>query len=238
MTNPRTELIDVATLRYRHVDRFAYHFARSKLRHDPVFTAILRLGLISGARNVLDLGCGIGLLESWLRGAHDVYAAGHWPANWPIPPSPDHIRGIDHDARDVRCANAALGERAQFLCADARAAPFGRPDAVVILDMLHYMEFAAQLEVLEHVRAAIDADGVLILRVGDASGGLRFKLSEWVDRGVLIARRGNMGRLYCRTLPEWRALLERVGFATDCIPMAAGTPFANQLVIARPMRLA
>ncbi len=234
MTDERSELIDVAALRYRHVGRYAYHFARSKLRHDPVFTAILRLGLISGARNILDLGCGIGLLASWLRGAHDVHAAGRWPAGWPVPPSPDHIQGIDHDARDLRCAHAALGELAEFVCADARAAPFGRPDTVVILDMLHYMQFAAQVEVLAHVRAAIEEDGVLILRIGDASAGLRFKISEWVDRGVLIARRGYMRRLYCRTLPEWRALLEHVGFRSDCIPMAAGTPFANQLLIARP----
>ncbi len=238
MADARTQLIDVATRRYRRVDRFAYHFARGKLRHDPVFTAILRLGLLSGARNVLDLGCGIGLLESWLRSAHDVYASGHWPPGWPAPPSPDHIRGIDLDARDVRCAHAALGELAQFVCVDARAARFGRPDAVVILDMLHYMEFAAQAQVLEHVRAAIDAHGVLLMRIGDAGAGLRFKLSEWVDRGVLIARRGNLGRLYCRALPEWRGLLARVGFRSDCIPMAAGTPFANQLLIARPVLLA
>ncbi len=230
----RDALIDAATQRYRTVNRFAYHFARSKLRADPVFTAILRLGLISKARDVLDLGCGIGLLEAWLRSARDQYAAGHWPETWPAPPAPTHLHGVDHDARDVRCAHAALGDRAHFDCIDARAAPLGHPDAVVILDVLHYMEYAGQVEVLDNVRAAIDPNGVLIMRIGDADGGLRFKLSEWVDRGVLMARRGNTGRLYCRALTEWRELLQRVGFRSDCVPMSARTPFANQLLVARP----
>jgi SAM-dependent methyltransferase len=227
----RTALIKAATLRYRSVDRFAFHFARSKLRMDPVFTAILRLGLLRDAQHILDLGCGIGILESWLRTAHDRFAAGQWPSDWPAPPAPVHIQGIDHD---LRCAQAALGTLAHFICADARNAPLGRPDAVVILDMLHYMDYTAQTQVLANVRAAIDANGILIMRIGDANGGLRFKLSEWMDRGVLIARRGNAGRLYCRPLADWRALLARAGFASDCIPMVEGTPFANQLLVARP----
>ncbi len=231
----RAALIDAATRRYRRVDRFAYHFARSKLRADPVFTAILRLGLIRDAHDILDLGCGIGILEAWLRSAREQYCAGHWPQGWPVPPAPVHLQGIDHDARDVRCATAALGELAHFLCADARRAPLGHPDTVVILDMLHYMEYAAQAEVLENVRAAIDAHGVLVMRIGDADGGLRFKVGEWVDRAVLAARRGKTGRLHCRTLAKWRELLERSGFRSDSIPMAAGTPFANQLLVARPL---
>jgi SAM-dependent methyltransferase len=231
----RDALIDGATQRYRRVDRHAYHFARSKLRADPVFTLILQQGLLGEARDILDLGCGIGILESWLRSARDQYSAGQWPAEWPAPPSPRHIHGIDHDPRDLGCALAAAGELAEFRCADARVAPFGNPDTVVILDVLHYMGYAQQEEVLEHVRAAIDPRGLLLMRIGDASGGLRFAISEWIDRAVLIARRGIFLPLHCRPAAQWRELLLRVGFSCErIIPMSAGTPFANQLFLARP----
>lgn len=230
----RGGLIDVATQPYRRVDRHAYYFARAKLRADPVFTAILRLGLLRGARDILDLGCGIGILAAWLRSARDRYAAGQWPPGWPEPPSPRHIQGIDHDPRDLRCALAALAALGEFHCADARVASFGHPDTVVILDVLHYMSYAQQEEVLQHVRAAIDARGLLLMRIGDAGGGLRFALSEWTDRAVLIARRRISAPLYCRPVAQWRQLLQRVGFSCEIIPMSAGTPFANQLFVARP----
>jgi hypothetical protein len=36
----------------------AYYFARGKLRADPVYRAILELGVLLGRAQVLDLGCG------------------------------------------------------------------------------------------------------------------------------------------------------------------------------------
>ena len=233
----RAALIDAAAQRYRRVDRHAYHFARSKLRADPVFSAILQCGLLSEARDILDLGCGIGILEAWLRSARDQYAAGRWPSEWPAPPSPRHIRGIDHDPRDLGCALAAAGELAEFHCADARVASLGNPDTVVVLDVLHYMSYAQQEAVLRNIRAAIDPRGLLLMRIGDASGGLRFALSEWLDRAVLIARRGLFLPLSCRPVAQWRELLQRVGFSCERImPMSTGTPFANQLFVAHPSR--
>lgn len=231
----RAALIDVATQHYRGVNRNAYYFARSKLRIDPVFTAILRLGLLSGARDILDLGCGIGILEAWLHTARKQYTAGRWPAAWPEPPSPRSIHAIDYDPRDLSCARDALGDLAEFRCADARAAAFGNPDTVVILDVLHYMSYAQQEDVLFRLREAIKPHGQLLMRIGDAGGGLRFAISEWTDRAVLIARRGLSNRLYCRPAAQWRVLLQRVGFSSECVvPMSAGTPFANQLFLARP----
>ena len=42
------ELVNSASKPYRACGRFAYHFARGKLRQDPVFAAILSRGLLSG----------------------------------------------------------------------------------------------------------------------------------------------------------------------------------------------
>jgi hypothetical protein len=74
---------------------------------------------------------------------------------------------------------------------------------------------------------------VLLLRVGDAAAGLPFKISNWVDAVVFFVRGHGISRLYCRPLRDWQALLQRLGFAVDTIPMHAGTPFANILLVAR-----
>jgi hypothetical protein len=81
-------LIERASEPYRRAGGFAYHFARGKLRYDPVFREILELGLLRGHPRILDLGCGQGLLAAWLWAAARAYESGAWPRFWPPPPFP------------------------------------------------------------------------------------------------------------------------------------------------------
>jgi hypothetical protein len=99
--------------------------------------------------------------------------------------------------------------------------------------VLHYIPPDAQEAVLRRVRAALPADGLLLTRVGDANGGLPFRFSRWVDKVVMAARGHGFGPLYTRSLREWLALLGRCGFETDTLPLQAGTPFANVMLLAR-----
>ena len=110
--------------------------------------------------------------------------------------------------------------------------PYPEVDAVVILDVLHYLDGAAQEEVLRRVRVALSPGGLLLLRIGDAAGGFGFALSEVTDRIVALLRTGRWLTLHGRTLTDWRALLERLGFSTTAIPMRDGTPFPNTLLLA------
>src|SRR5450631_571411 len=174
-------LLDAASAPYRSAGRFAYHFARGKLRTDPVYRAILELGLLMGRGRVLDLGCGQGLLSAWLKAAERCYERGSWPRDWPPAPRASSTRGIELMARDVERARRALGSASEVSQADIRSAAFGVVDAVVILDVLHYMAPQAQLQVLQRVRAALPTRGLLLLRVGDAAGGLRFRYGQWSD---------------------------------------------------------
>ena len=41
---------------------------------------------------------------------------------------------------------------------------------------------------LKRVRAALPAGGLLLLRIGDADGGMRFRYSQWVDKLVMLLR--------------------------------------------------
>lgn len=224
-------LIDAASAPYRAAGRFAWHFARGKLRGDPVFAALLAHGLLTGRARVLDLGCGRGLLAAWLLAAQARSAAGTWPRSWPPAPQPRSLLGVEIDPREVQRARAALGAQAHIVLGDIRHVDYAASDAIVMLDVLHYTDYAAQEAALERAHAALAPGGVLLLRIGDADGGARFALGKAVDRIVLVTR-GRPPELWCRPLREWLALLERLGFRVRTVPMSAGTPFANFLVIA------
>jgi SAM-dependent methyltransferase len=228
------ELRTATSERYRAAGHFAFHFARGKLRMDPVFAAILALGILARRDRILDLGCGQGLLAAWLQAAQRTARSGVWPDGWPDAPAPGSLVGLELMPRDVARARRALGTTARFEVADLRTARLAIADAIVVLDVLHYIDYATQVEVLRRVRAALAPGGVLVLRVGDAAGGLPFRFSTWVDKLVLLCRGHGLATLHCRTLAAWRLLLADLGFATEALPMSAGTPFANVMLVARP----
>lgn len=231
-------LISRAAAPYRAAGLYAWFFARGKLGGDPVFAHLLAAGLLTGRARILDIGCGQGLLTSWLLAAQASSANGTWPETWPVAPQAVHIRGIELMAHDVARADSALAPSvsagcASFVQADMCSADFGQADAVVILDVLHYVPLAAQDEVLARVRRSLAPDGVLLLRVGDAAGGLRFSISNWVDHVVTTLRGHRLGTLYCRPLADWQDTLRQLGFVVQAQSMSEGTPFANVLLVAR-----
>jgi len=224
-------LLERACEPYRNAGRFAFYFARGKLAADPVYRAILELGLLSGRVHILDLGCGQGLLAAWLQAAQRTHECGAWPEDWPPAPRPQSTRGIELMRKDVERARRALGP-ACVSQGDIRSAEFGAADAVVILDVLHYLAEDAQRDLLLRVRAALPSRGLLLLRVGDAGGGIRFRYSQWVDKLVMLFRRHALVATHCRSLAQWRGLLSECGFEVDSTLMSRDTRFANVLLIA------
>ncbi len=225
-------LVETAAAPYQSAGRFAWHFAKGKLGGDPAFAGLLAHGLIPDGARILDIGCGQGLLASWLLSARRMYEKGQWLAEWPEPPAA-FVHGIELMKSDVERAQRALGDAAQFTVGDMCKVDFGKVDAVVILDVLHYVDYAAQDEVLRRVRDALSPNGRLLLRVGDANGGWRFRCSVYVDHIVTFVRGHRNSRLYCRPLAEWKAALRQLGFSVQARPMHDGTPFANILLDAR-----
>lgn len=229
------QLLDTATAPYLQAGKFAWHFARGKLSGDPVFKEILQRGLIAPNTHVIDIGCGQGLLSAWLLAAETTAANKGWPQDWKIPPTAVTVKGIELMPNDVERARRALKhvqDRFTFETGDMCTTQFEKAQTVVILDVLHYVPFAAQEDVLLRVKEALSPKGLLILRIGDANAGFGFKISNWVDNIVFLCRGHKLSRLYCRSLSDWLVLLNKIGFHVESKPMSQGTPFSNVLLLA------
>lgn len=216
--------------------RFAFFHAWGKLGGDPIFRELLRRGLLPSGARLLDLGCGQGCLFAWLLAAQRLFERGHWPTGWPPAPSFRSLRGVELLPREVERAVATFAGRhplVQVEQGDMTRVELGSVDAVTILDALHYVDHAAQERLLRRIRAALPPGGLFLTRVGDASAGWPFQVSNWVDRAVALARSHRPPHLYCRSLGEWQTLLAGLGFEVDTEPMSKGKTFANAMLVCR-----
>jgi SAM-dependent methyltransferase len=233
------DLHTAACAPYRSSGKWAWHWARGKLARDPVFRALLERGDLPQQARVVDIGCGQGLMASLLQACAEMQrGSGNlapWPQAWPVPASASTYTGIELMPKDVARADAALRQLAlapRFVCADMRQAPLPECDLVVILDVLHYVDHAAQEALLARVRDALQPRGRLLLRVGDATSRLGFAISQWVDSVVTLVRGHAVPPVWGRSLRDWVQLLQGLGFVVRVEPQSQGTPFANMLLVA------
>jgi SAM-dependent methyltransferase len=232
MTPEEKVLFETATAPYRAAGRYAFHFARGKLKYDPVFLSILRDAMIPDDARLLDLGCGQGILLSTLIAARRCFESGVWPGGWPAPPARLQLHGIDLLPGDIRRARQALGESVIVEEGDIRDAPFPSSDVVVILDVLHYVARREQEDVLFRVAECLGNSGRLILRVADSQAGARSVFTYLGDRAGTLLRGELWPRHIHRPIGEWSKMLERLDFSVSTHPMSKGTPFSNILLIA------
>ncbi len=191
-------------------------YATWKAQLDPIYPMVL--SHLVGRREVVDLGGGMGLLEALLSRRS--------------PQTRLHL--VEWDARKVEMARRMLGDLPTLTIeqGDARETTLGAPDAVVMLDVLHYSDVPRQQEWLERCAAAVAPGGVLILRELD-SGAKRKGLAEHLD-GLAVRLGWNHGAgVASWPIREIVQALERAGFTCRVTPAGRGPFKANTLVIAR-----
>ena len=222
-------LLDAAARLYPGADEFDRRFARNKLRFDPVFFALLQGGLLPDRGTLLDLGCGRGPLLALLVAARDQFSRGQWPPGWPPPPMNLNLQGIEINPDHAGVAQRALIDQARVTRLDISDAAFPPCSAVVLLDVLIFLEEREQRRVLERAAAALEPGGLLLVRDADAGAGLAFLVTRWSVRLPEILRGRLRNRLHYRSAKQWAGLLESLGFSVAVEPMSAGTPFSNIL---------
>lgn len=229
-------LLDLASQPFLGSGRFAYHYARGKLGGDCIFRELLKRGIFPPQGHFLDLGCGQGSLFAWLLAARRLYEKGQWPADWPAAPLPLSLRGVELMQSDVNRAALAFAAKHPLVRieqGDMNQVDFGRPDVITILDALHYFDHAQQIRVLQRIHTSLSPGGLFLTRIGDASAGLPFHVSNWVDHVVTFLRGHRLPRLYCRSLGDWQQLLHDIGFDVQSNTMTEGKPFANVMLVCR-----
>ncbi len=222
-----------ATRFYRRADLFARDFARFKLRVDPLFADVLVSGALGHCRDLVDLGCGQGLLTAWLLAAREQHDSLQWPANWAAPPAPHRTRGFDLRPASIRRAQAALGDRAEFRLQDIRDAALDGADGVALLDVIHYLTFDDQRRLLQRIRCALPAGGTLVMRVADAGSGFSYRLAQWIDHANDLVRDGHRSTFHCRSVADWVATLRDCGFDASPLESSTGKSFSNTVLVAR-----
>lgn len=233
----KKRLIKLATAPFSAVGVIHYYWGRGKLGGDPIFAALIDEQIFPSNARIIDLGCGRGLLAAWFLAAEKLAAEGGWPVNAPRPPTGLHFRGLELMGREPEAGNRALQPlypgRVELAQGDMRQADFSNIDVVAILDVLHYVDYPEQDKVLDQIRAALGPGGLFLTRVGDAEGGLRFRISQLVDRSISFIQGHRLPRMWCRPLAEWVRILEARGFEVRTQPMNGANPFANVMLVAK-----
>jgi uncharacterized protein (DUF2062 family) len=205
---------------------------RGKLRHDPVYFALLRSEAVPRRGLLLDLGCGRGIALALLTAARDQLDRGTYPESWPPPPELQ-LLGVEMDPRPAAVARAGLRGQAAIENADLLAAPLPQADAILLIDVLHYLPAADQERLLTRIAEALPPGGVLLLREADAAAGWAF-LNIRLSERLMTFHRGDWRQwrqgFHYRSQAEWIDLLTARGFQAKASAMGTGTPYANVLI--------
>ncbi|MDX9895118.1 MAG: MMPL family transporter [Desulfofustis sp.] len=137
--------------RYRPLEVYPRMFARMKLRFDPLFTDLEQmLGYRQTVEVIVDVGCGHGV-----------------PACWCLERYPRAVvHGVEPDPEKARVAARAVGERGVIHCTSAPPLPAipRQADALLLLDMLHYLDDHRLLVLLEEGRRRLTPGGIVVTR--------------------------------------------------------------------------
>ena len=189
-------------------------YVRGKLRDDPVFPAAFDL-LQHTPLPVLDLGCGMGLLQFYLR-----------ECGYDAP-----LFGVDFDERKIRQADR-VGRQAYrdltFTTGDAGSAE-NFSGHIVMLDMLHYLDATRQAALLAQVAAQIAPGGYCLIRDTLRDGSWRFRATAFGELFITAVSWQKTRAVHYPTVEATCAPFRERGFSCEVRPLWGRTPFNSYL---------
>ncbi len=117
---------------------------------------------------IVDLGCGYGAMSYMLSAT-----------------SADRkVLGVDYDAEKIRLAQHSYSKNSsiEFMSADIRTFEIPNADAFIISDVLHYIDYEHQRNIINTCISNLSKGGVFIIRDGDSSQTDRHKNTETTEK--------------------------------------------------------
>lgn len=225
-------LVERAADRYLGQSLLAWEYGRGKLFRDPIYKMLVCEGGMPSGRTLVDVGCGQGLMLSLLVAAADT-PDDEWPANRLDPPVFDRLIGVELRPKVAHLAQQALGDRAEITSQDATASDFARFDVALIIDVLHMLPAAKQVELIERLKTRLDPNGLVLIREADAGAGLGYAIVRSVN-WIQAARQGNWrAPFHFRSREGWLAMLGECGLAAEVVEQEGVGRLGNLLFRAR-----
>ncbi len=168
---------------------------------------------------MLDVGCGIGLFEFYLR------------ERGFLPP----LTGVDFDAGKIAKAQHIAGRSyadLTFTVGDVLATGDFRGH-VVLFDVLHYLPAARQTALLEQLASHIAPGALCLIRATPRDEGWRFRVTQVQETFLRACLWMKSGVVYYSTSEEILAPFRARGFTCEVRPLWGRTPFNSYLFILR-----
>jgi len=150
---------------YLYKGPFVEWYMRIKTKLENNYVVFHNLVPLEG--KVLDIGCGLGFMSYMLQ----------------FTSNKREITGIDYDEEKIEIANHCFSKNASinFYHAGAMEFDFENYDAIIVADMLHYLQPVEQHSVIEKCIQHLNPNGVLIIRDGDSDHADKHKRTELTE---------------------------------------------------------
>ena len=130
--------------------------------------------IVPSQGKILDIGCGYGFMSYMLA----------------FTSAERTITGIDYDEQKIDTANHCFSktDKINFVHSDVMAFAFENYDAIIMADILHYLQPTEQKQVIEKCINKLNAGGTIIIRDGDmdkTNKHRRTKLTELFSTRIL-----------------------------------------------------